>query len=60
MNLHECRVSEATVEYGAASSFGGHGFASLSGLEVDDTGERTGPETALLAKRITMAVSTLN
>jgi type I restriction enzyme R subunit len=60
MNLHECRVSEATVEYSAANSFGGHGFASLSGLELDDTGERTGPETALLAKRITIAVSTLN
>lgn len=60
MNLHECRVSEATVEYGAASSFGGHGFANLSGIEVDDAGERTGPDTVLLAKRLTSAVRKLN
>jgi type I restriction enzyme, R subunit len=60
MNLHECRVSEATVEYGAASSFVGHGFASLSGLEVDDAGERTGLDTVLLAKRLATVVRKLN
>ena len=60
MNLHECRVSEATVEYGAASSFAGHGFVSLSGLEVDDAGERTGLDTVLLAKRLDSVVRKFN
>lgn len=60
MNLHECRVSEATVEYGAASSFVGYGFASLSGLEVDDAGERTGQDTVLLAKRLDSVVRKIN
>jgi len=53
-------VRESTVEYGTAGSFGGMGFACLRGVEVDDAGERTGPETALLSKRLAAAVYKLN
>lgn len=60
MNLHECRVSEATVEYGATDSFGVWGFAGLQGVEVDDAGERTGMDTVLLAKRLDFAVRKFN
>ena len=60
MNLEEFRVSEATVEYGTASTFGALGFACLLGTEVDDADERTGSETALLSKRLVAAVQRLN
>jgi hypothetical protein len=43
---------ESTVEDAAADSFGGLGFARLRGVEIDDAGERTGIETALLATRL--------
>ncbi|SKA15141.1 hypothetical protein SAMN02745119_02881 [Trichlorobacter thiogenes] len=45
MNLHECRVSEASVKYDAAKSSVGHEVARLNGLEVDDAGERAGLNT---------------
>jgi len=53
-------LNESTVEYATADSFGGLGFARLRGVEVDDAGERTGAESALLLKRLAAAVHKLN
>lgn len=60
MKFQELEVSEATVEYSTAYSFGGHGFAGLRGAEVDEAGERAGPDTVLLAKRLAAAVHRAN
>jgi len=60
MNLHEFTVHESTVEYASASSFAAQGFASLRGTEVDDAGERTGPDAAVLTTRLSAAVQRLN
>lgn len=60
MNLHELRLSESTVEYVTSDAFIELGFADLRGVEADDAGERTGPETALLSKRLAAAVHKLN
>ena len=51
---------ESTVEDAAADSFGWLGFARLRGVEIDDAGDRAGPENALLAKRLAAAVHKLN
>ena len=60
MNLHELKISESTVEYVTRDAFCELGFASRRGVEIDDAGERTGPETAVLAKRLDAAVRALN
>ena len=60
MNLHELKVSESTVEYATRDAFCELGFASRRGVEIDDAGERNGPETAVLAKRLDAAVRALN
>lgn len=60
MNLHEFRVSEATVEYACTDSFGALGFTRLRGAEIDAVGERTSAESALLAKRLVAAVNKIN
>ena len=59
-NLHGSMVRESTVEYVSVSLFGAAGFTCLSGVELDDAGERAGVETALLPGRLLAAVQTLN
>ena len=60
MNLHEFRISEATVEYGTADSFGAVGFACLSGTDLDDAGERSGTDSTLLPRRLAAAIRKFN
>lgn len=60
MNLQEFRISESTVEYTSASSFGAVGFACLSGAALDDAGERSGADSAVLPGRLAIAVHKLN
>jgi len=53
-------MNEILVEQAAADSFSPMGFPCLRGVEIDDAGERTGIETALLNKRLAAAVHKLN
>jgi type I restriction enzyme R subunit len=60
MNRHQSGITESTVECAAADAFGTLGFACLRGLEIDDAGERTGLDTAVLAKRLGNVIRKVN
>src|SRR5690606_13059228 len=53
-------IHEANVEYNAQGQFDRLGYSAMSGVEVDDAGERAGPATAVLEKRLRAAVERLN
>ena len=60
MNQHHSGLAESTVERLAVDAFAALGFAKLRGVEIDDAGDRTRPDSSLLPTKLANAIRKLN
>jgi type I restriction enzyme, R subunit len=60
MSFQQSVLSESMIERAAGELFAACGYAVLRGAELEDAGERSGQETALLMPRLAAAVEKLN